>query len=60
MVLRRFKTTTIFEMDSETGRSRIMQHYTQQMGEGVKLSKPKKAKPKEVELKSEAVEEVLW
>ncbi len=53
MVLRRFKTTTIFDFDSETGRSKIVSHYTTQIGEGVKMVK-KQDKP----LVSETAEQV--
>lgn len=53
MVLRRFKTITIFDFDSETGRSKIVQHYTTPLGDGVKI-----VKKKETPLVSQTAEEV--
>ena len=52
-MLRRFKTTTIFDFDSETGRSKIVQHYTTPLGVGVKMVK----KPDKVAT-SESMEEM--
>lgn len=56
MPLSRFKTTTIFEVDIESGKSRILQHYTTQIGEGVKLAKPKKKEVKIEELTTQKTE----
>jgi hypothetical protein len=40
-MLRRFKTVTIFDIEVESGKSKIVSHYTTQIGEGVKIVKKK-------------------
>jgi hypothetical protein len=51
-MLRRFKTVTIFDFDPETGRSKIVSHYTTQLGEDVKIHNFKKVKPVKEEPKT--------
>ena len=61
MTLARFKTITLFDVDMETGKSRIVQHYTTRLGDNTKLvyKKPPKApKPEPESITVDEPEEV--
>lgn len=58
-LLVRFKTTTIWDQDPVTLKTKIVQHHTQRVGEETTLYQKKKPKPEPKELVAEDVEEVL-
>lgn len=57
MTLRRFKTITIFDVDVESGKSKIVQHYTTQLGDNTKLVYKKPVKPTKAPPENITVEE---
>lgn len=55
MVNVRLQTVCQFEVDTDTGQSRVLRQYTTPIGTGSKMQKPKK---KEFDMVTEEIEEV--